>query len=218
LPLKRRHFVPRRCAETGPPSLCQTPFPKSRLPGVNPASRSSSRPGEYGQEVQRNRRTTEAGFGRSATRIYSPASKSNPANLDSRDEKGEHPALYDPPVFTVLIRRWTKTRVPRREVAVSPYRPGPGFLCCSIRVGVLGAHMMIVSRILCFVGIVVLAFVIFRKPREIVITDPPAEKSQVSLPQPPSTARPRPRTRPRPMPQPADAATFEPESQQPVYR
>lgn len=79
-------------------------------------------------------------------------------------------------------------------------------------------HMTIVSRILCFAGIVVLAFVIFRKPREIVITDPPAEKPQVSLPQPPSTTRPRPRTQPRPTPQPADATTFEPENQQPVYR
>ncbi len=76
--------------------------------------------------------------------------------------------------------------------------------------------MMILSRILFFVGIVILAFVIFRKPREIVTTDPPAEKPQVSLPQPPST--PRPQAQPRPKPQPADATTFEPENQQPVYR
>ena len=76
--------------------------------------------------------------------------------------------------------------------------------------------MMILSRILFFVGIVILAFVIFRKPREIVTTDPPAEKPQVSLPQPPST--PRPQGQPRPKPQPADATTFEPENQQPVYR
>ena len=76
--------------------------------------------------------------------------------------------------------------------------------------------MMILSRILFFVGIVILAFVIFRKPREIVTTDPPAEKPQVSLPQPPST--PRPQAQPRPKPQPDDATTFEPENQQPVYR
>ena len=78
--------------------------------------------------------------------------------------------------------------------------------------------MTILSRILCCAGIVVLAFVIFRKPREIVTTDPPAEKPQVSLPQPPSTPQPRPRTQPRPKQQPADVATFEPENQQPVYR
>jgi hypothetical protein len=78
--------------------------------------------------------------------------------------------------------------------------------------------MMILSRILCFVGIVVLGFVIFRKPREIVTIDPPAETSQISLSQPPSTSRPRPRTQPRPKPQPADAATLEPENQQQVYR
>ncbi len=76
--------------------------------------------------------------------------------------------------------------------------------------------MMILSRILFFVGIVILALVIFRKPREIVTTDPPAEKPQVSLPQPPST--PRPQAQPRPKPQPADATTFVPENQQPVYR
>jgi hypothetical protein len=75
--------------------------------------------------------------------------------------------------------------------------------------------MTILARILCFVGVVVLGFVIFKKPREIVIIDPPAEP-QVSLPQPPST--PRPRSQSRPKPQPADATTFEPGNQQPVYR
>jgi hypothetical protein len=78
--------------------------------------------------------------------------------------------------------------------------------------------MTILARILCFVGIVVLGFVIFREPREIITIDPPAETSQISLPQPPSTPRPRPRTQPRPKPQPAAATTFEPENQQQVYR
>jgi len=78
--------------------------------------------------------------------------------------------------------------------------------------------MMILSRTLCFVGIVVLAFVIFSKPRE--IREPPAEKPQASNPQPPlrppSTPRPGPRTQPRPKPQASDVTTFEPENQQPV--
>ena len=80
--------------------------------------------------------------------------------------------------------------------------------------------MMILSRTLCFVGIVVLAFVIFSKPRE--ISEPPAEKPQVSNPQaplqPPSTPRPGPRTQPRPKLQAADVTTFEPENQQPIFR
>jgi len=72
--------------------------------------------------------------------------------------------------------------------------------------------MMILSRILCFVGIVVLAFVIFSKPREITETpaEPQVEKPQVSELQQPSTPRPRPK------PQPADAITFEQENRQPV--
>lgn len=73
--------------------------------------------------------------------------------------------------------------------------------------------MMMLCRILCFVGLVALAFAIFSKPREIVITDPPAEAPQVSKPE---AARPRPR--PQTKPQPADATTFEPKNEEPVSR
>jgi hypothetical protein len=77
--------------------------------------------------------------------------------------------------------------------------------------------MMILCRILGFIGLVTLAFVIFLKPREIVtVTEPPAEKPQVSN----QVSNPKPATRPRPRPQPkpADATTFEPENQEPVFR
>jgi len=73
--------------------------------------------------------------------------------------------------------------------------------------------MMVLCRVLCFVGLVVLAFAIFSKPREIVVTDPPAEAPQVSKPQPA-----RPRHRPQTEPQPADATTFEPKNEEPVFR
>src|SRR5437879_5876199 len=78
--------------------------------------------------------------------------------------------------------------------------------------------MTILSRIFCFVAIVILTYVIFFwKPREIVIEQPAesqAEK-QVSKPQPPSTPPSRPRTQPLPTPQPAESTTFEPSIEQP---
>jgi len=84
--------------------------------------------------------------------------------------------------------------------------------------------MTILARILCFVGIAVLAYVIFfSKPREITVTEPQIQPQvePVSKPQPPA----RPRLRPKPQspntPQPADNVTFEPdnhEPNQPVFR
>jgi len=74
--------------------------------------------------------------------------------------------------------------------------------------------MMVACRILCFVGLVVLAYAIFSRPREIVITDPPAETLQVSKPQLQPATRPRPRQKP----QPADGVTAEQENQQPVFQ
>ncbi len=138
--------------------------------------------------------------------------------LTATMKKGGHGEGYDPPIFTVLIRSWAKNRVPRLEVGSLAIWASAWVPFLSIRVGGMGAHMTILSRILCIVGIVALAFVIFRKPQEIVTTDPPGETSQMSLSQPPSTSRARPRTQPRPKSQPADAVTFAPENQQPVYR
>lgn len=70
--------------------------------------------------------------------------------------------------------------------------------------------MTILSRIFCFVAVVVLAFVIFSKPREIVTTEQPAEKPQVSTPpQPPPTPRSRPRA--EPLPKRPAAEVIEPE-------
>ena len=84
--------------------------------------------------------------------------------------------------------------------------------------------MTILARILCFVGIAVLAYVMFfSKPREITVTEPQIQPQvePVSKPQPPA----RPRLRPKPQspntPQPADNVTFEPENHepnQPVFR
>jgi hypothetical protein len=84
--------------------------------------------------------------------------------------------------------------------------------------------MTILARILCFVGIAALAYVMFfSKPREITVTDPQIQPQvePVSKPQPPA----RPRLRPKPQspntPQPADNVTFEPdnhEPNQPVFR
>lgn len=74
--------------------------------------------------------------------------------------------------------------------------------------------MMILSRTLCVVFIVVLAFLIFRKPRDIV-TEQPAEKPQASKAQ--QTPPPQPLPRPRQKPQPAEGATFEQENQ-PLFR
>jgi hypothetical protein len=84
--------------------------------------------------------------------------------------------------------------------------------------------MTILARIFCLVGIGVLAYVIFMKPREITVTEPQVESQveQVSKPQPPE----RPRSRPKPpsantTPQPTDATTFEPENHepgQPIFR
>jgi hypothetical protein len=72
--------------------------------------------------------------------------------------------------------------------------------------------MTILARILCFAAIVVLAFVIFSKPREITVTEPQVQ------PQPEKQAsKPQPRPRSRPKPQPADTVTFEPENQ-PIFR
>lgn len=85
--------------------------------------------------------------------------------------------------------------------------------------------MTILARIFCFVGIVVLAYVIFvSKPREITVTDPQLQPQveQVSKPQP--LARPRSRSKSQSAnttPQPADNITFEPENHepgQPVFR
>ena len=78
--------------------------------------------------------------------------------------------------------------------------------------------MMILYRILCLVGIVVLAFVIFSKPREITLTEPQVQPQaeQVSKPPPPS----RPSTRPKPQPS-AEPTTFELENHepgQPIFR
>ena len=75
--------------------------------------------------------------------------------------------------------------------------------------------MTILARILCFVGIVVLVYMIFFwKPREILIEQPVRQaQPQVSTPQPPSP-RPRPQPKPRPGQQPA--VTFEPD--QPIFR
>jgi hypothetical protein len=85
--------------------------------------------------------------------------------------------------------------------------------------------MTILARIFCFVGIAVLAYVIFfSKPREITVTDPQIQPQvePVSKPQPP--ARPRPRSKPQSAnttPQSADNITFEQENHepnQPVFR
>ncbi|PYU19348.1 MAG: hypothetical protein DMG30_24525 [Acidobacteria bacterium] len=78
--------------------------------------------------------------------------------------------------------------------------------------------MTILARILCFVCIVVLAFVIFSKPREITLTEPQVQPQaeQVSKPPPPS----RPSTRPKPQPS-AEPTTFELENHepgQPIFR
>jgi hypothetical protein len=77
-----------------------------------------------------------------------------------------------------------------------------------------------ITRILSFVGIVILAYVIFSRPREITFTEAPTEKQPekplASNPQPP-----KPRPRARPQPQPAQGVTFEPENQpvqQPIFR
>jgi hypothetical protein len=56
--------------------------------------------------------------------------------------------------------------------------------------------MMLLCRILCFAGIVLLAYVIFSKPREILI-ETPAEEPRVSNSQ---VSNPQPVTRPRPGP------------------
>jgi hypothetical protein len=75
--------------------------------------------------------------------------------------------------------------------------------------------MMIISRIICFVGIVVLAYVIFfSKPREIVIEQPaePPVEEQGSKPQPTPPTRPKPR-----IPQPVDATPVN-EPGQPIFR
>lgn len=79
--------------------------------------------------------------------------------------------------------------------------------------------MTILARILCFVAFVILAYVIFLKPREITVTEPQVQPQaeQVSKPQPPSS---RPRTRPKTQP-PAEPTTFEPENHepgQPIFR
>jgi hypothetical protein len=84
--------------------------------------------------------------------------------------------------------------------------------------------MTILARIFCLVGIVVLAYVIFSKPREITVTEPQIQPhvEQVSNPQTPA----RPKSRPKPpsantTPQPTDATTFEPENHepgQPIFR
>ena len=75
--------------------------------------------------------------------------------------------------------------------------------------------MTILARILCFVGIVVLVYMIFFwKPREIIIEEPVGQaQPQVSTPQPPS---PRPRPQPKPQPAQQPAVTFEPDH--PVFR
>ena len=84
--------------------------------------------------------------------------------------------------------------------------------------------MTILARSFCFVGIVVLAYVIFSKPREITVTEPQVQPQveQVSKPQPPSRPRTRPKQQPADTtPQPADNVTFEPENHepnQPVFR
>lgn len=85
--------------------------------------------------------------------------------------------------------------------------------------------MTILARILWFLGIAVLAYVVFfSKPREITVTEPQVQPQaeRVSKPQQPPS---RPRTRPKPQsantPQPADNVTFEPENHepgQPVFR
>ena len=78
--------------------------------------------------------------------------------------------------------------------------------------------MTILTRTLTLVLIVVLAFVIFRKQREIVITEPaePQVVQQAPKPQPQAKSRPR----PLPKPQPPENVTFEPENTQgqPIHR
>jgi|SRR5579872_3297969 len=72
--------------------------------------------------------------------------------------------------------------------------------------------MTILSRTVCFVGMVVLAyFMFFQKPREVTIEVPAPQVEIQVKPQPPT----RPRPRPQPKPQPD---TFEPESSQTVFR
>jgi hypothetical protein len=77
--------------------------------------------------------------------------------------------------------------------------------------------MTVLVRILTVVGLGVLGYLIFfGKPREVVIetpAEPQVEKLQVQ-PQPPMRGRPR----SQPKPQPAAEVTFEPESDQPVFR
>jgi hypothetical protein len=71
-----------------------------------------------------------------------------------------------------------------------------------------------ITRILSFVGIVILAYVIFSRLREITFTEAPTEKQ----PEKPLVSNPQP---PQPQPQPAQGVTFEPENQpvqQPIFR
>ena len=82
--------------------------------------------------------------------------------------------------------------------------------------------MTMLSRTLCFVGVVIVAyFMFFWKPREVAIEVPAPQAAPQVKPQQPTRARPRPQLKPQPdtfePPRPQPDA-FEPDSDQPVFR
>jgi len=82
--------------------------------------------------------------------------------------------------------------------------------------------MTTLARTFCLVAILALAYVIFSNPREITITEPQIQQTQIEAPAQKRVSKPLPppRSTPPPNPQPAGITgiTVAPEGPQPVFR